>query len=87
MIDTSHDQRQRRCPMLGHEVAFSYCRSPGRERPCGRILDCWWEAFDVKKYITEACGPAAIEALQAPPPPKPTTIFELMQQAQRLKDA
>ena len=50
---TEHDAKKRRCPMLGHEVAFSYCREPGSETPCRKIFDCWWETFDVSAFIND----------------------------------
>ena len=38
----------RRCPRLGGEVAFGYCKVCGGEKtPCFKVFDCWWERFDV----------------------------------------
>jgi hypothetical protein len=47
-----------RCPRLGHQITFSYCRAERGELPCFKTLDCWFEHFDVEGYfrgrLTEA---------------------------------
>ena len=54
---TSQDHRTRHCPMLGHVIGLGYCRAPGVDLPCGRILDCWWEQFDVEAFIQAHYSP------------------------------
>jgi len=45
---------RRRCPRLGGEVSFLYCRENARESGvCWKILDCWWETFDVMSYLQD----------------------------------
>jgi hypothetical protein len=39
-----------RCPRLGHELTFGYCRQESRGKPCRLILDCWWERFDAQQF-------------------------------------
>jgi len=80
---TAHDGRRRRCPRLGHEVTFGYCRQPGRPLPCARITDCWWEAFDVAAFLRAHYTAAQIEQILAPAPPKARTLVELIQQARQ----
>jgi hypothetical protein len=79
---SQHDSRQRYCPRLGHEVAFSYCRQPGEPLPCHRLLDCWWEAFDVSGFVSENFGKESVAMLAEPPKPKMLTLLELVKQAQ-----
>jgi hypothetical protein len=80
---TQHDARRRRCPMLGHEVHFGYCRAPGRELPCGRIFDCWFEAFDVEAFVRAHYSEADVARILAPRKPKVVSIVELIEQARR----
>ncbi|MCD6303919.1 MAG: hypothetical protein J7M21_03035 [Planctomycetes bacterium] len=80
---TAHDHRRRRCPMLGHEVAFAYCRSPGRELPCRRIADCWWEAFDVEGFLRAHYDEQQLREILAPPKPKMLSIVELIEKARK----
>ncbi len=78
---TAHDQRRRRCPRLGHEVAFAYCRRPARDLPCPRIADCWWETFDVPAFLREHYTAEQLAETFAPPKPKAASLIELIQQA------
>ena len=80
---TSHDHSTRRCPMLGHDVPFSYCRAPGRELPCAKVGDCWWEAFDVESFIRAHYSAEQIAQVLAPPKPKTLSIVELIEKARR----
>ncbi|MBN2378123.1 MAG: hypothetical protein JXD22_17125 [Sedimentisphaerales bacterium] len=82
MSITEHDKRKIRCRMLGHEVEFGYCRTPGGESPCRKIFDCWHERFEVVEFIRAHYSPEQIEKMMAPPPPKMVSIIELIQRAQ-----
>jgi hypothetical protein len=49
---SDHDQDVLpRCPRLGHELTFGYCRRETGGKPCRLILDCWWERFDVRSFL------------------------------------
>src|ERR1035437_188464 len=74
-----------RCPRLGHDPTFGYCRQESRGKPCRLILDCWWERFDVRAFL-QAHLPeedmAQVErAGAAPPPSKVLSSVEMIQQA------
>jgi hypothetical protein len=64
-------------------VTFAYCRKPGSDTPCNKILDCWWEAFDVAAFMAEHYGEEAVAATLAPPKPKMLSLIELIEQAKR----
>jgi hypothetical protein len=81
----SHDHRLRRCPMLGHEVAFSYCRAPGSQTPCRKIFDCWWETFDVEAFVRSCYGEEKIAEITAPPKQKVLSLVDLIEQARKEK--
>jgi hypothetical protein len=85
MSDTiaEHDERQRYCPALGHEVDFAYCRSTGSAQPCGRMLDCWWEVFDIAAFVRANYGPETLQRLSSPRPGKAATLLDLVRQAQQ----
>jgi hypothetical protein len=78
-----HDGRKRRCPMLGHEVPFSYCRAPGEKLPCRRICDCWWENFDVVAFVRAHFGPEALDRIRARHADKLFSLVELIDRAQK----
>ena len=82
-----NDQRARRCPRLGHEIKFEYCRQGSRvsgcDCPCRKILDCWFETFDVQAFMLEYYGPETMQQIAMEPRPKITSIIDLIQQAQK----
>jgi hypothetical protein len=75
----------RRCPRLGGDVAFGYCKVCGEgETPCFKVFDCWWERFDVVDHM-KTCLPAQVfDALSrhCAPPDKVTSLLDLIRQAQ-----
>ena len=77
------DNREGYCRILGHYLRFSYCRSCQEGHPCFKILDCWFEKFDVRQFIEENYTAAEIEQFLQPPKPKTQTLLTLIQQAQK----
>ena len=78
-----HDHHSRRCPMLGHDVTFGYCRSPDSDVPCRRIFDCWRETFDVRDFVRSVYGEAMIGRILSAPQDRAATIVDLIQKARR----
>lgn len=78
-----HDTLSQRCPMLGHEVTFSYCRQPGQQIPCRKIFDCWWDKIDIQVFISEHYNEEIQNALHQPPKPKMLSLLEIIEQARR----
>jgi len=76
---------ERRCPRLGGAVSFKYCRHHFAEKElCWKILDCWWESFDVVKLLTRELGEEAVNRLaNTRPPPKTASLMALIEQAQK----
>ena len=81
-----HDQQKRYCPMLGHELHFSYCRSPGSDLPCRKIFDCWFRIFDVEGFIRGHFSQDDIEKINAPRRDKSLTLLELIEKARNRVD-
>ena len=75
----------RRCPRLGNPVPFEYCEVCGDEQqPCFKILDCWWEHFDVVKYLKDNLTEDQFNRLsEARAKPKVTSLIELIEQARK----
>jgi hypothetical protein len=75
----------RRCPRLGNSVPFNYCEICGDDQqPCFKILDCWWEHFDVVQYMKDQLSEEQFNRLiQARPKPKVTSLLELIEQARK----
>jgi len=80
---------ERRCPRLGGPVDFGYClKDAVAQGPCWKILDCWWERFDVAEYLRQRLGDAAVAKLAtAQPKPKVMSLLEQIERArQRCRD-
>jgi len=79
------DSLERRCPRLGGPVPFSYCRTTGEGgMPCFKIMDCWWETFDVRTYLENNLSEAAFKSLtEAKPPDKIASILDLIERAKQ----
>ena len=75
----------RRCPRLGNPVPFEYCEICGDEQQlCFKILDCWWEHFDVVQYLKDNLSEDQFNRLtEARPKPKVTSLIELIEQARK----
>jgi hypothetical protein len=67
-------------------VTFAYCRQGGVKLPCRKILDCWFESFDVAEFVRAHYTPEQIDRFLAPPPPKLVSLYDLMRQAQELRE-
>ncbi len=69
-FEESEKQLTRRCPRLGGPVSFRYCRSCDRDqRACFKIIDCWWETFDVVRYLADMLPGEEMQRLLHPEPP------------------
>lgn len=89
MTTGSFDTLERRCPRLGSIVHFGYCRMCEAERqPCFKVLDCWWERFDVQDVMRRTLSNQAFEHLAHPTPPdKLSGLVALIAQARRRIDS
>jgi hypothetical protein len=79
------ERLQRRCPRLGGDVPFAYCRTSGEDHsPCLKVMDCWWERFDVVAYLKTRLSVEAFDGLAArrPPTDKVASLVELIRRAQ-----
>ena len=64
-MEAAEKQLTRRCPRLGGPVSFHYCRTCEPDKQlCWKIIDCWWETFDVVRYLQERLSPEQINRLK-----------------------
>lgn len=78
------DDVQVRCPRLGHQVHFGYCRVENMDSPCFKALDCWHLQFDVVGYFKQTLSGADFAAAFVHQGrPKMQTLVDLIQQAKQ----
>lgn len=80
-----YEEMERRCPRLGGAVSYEYCRHHATDKePCWKIIDCWWEYFDVVGLLTRELGEEAVNRIaNTRPPSKTASLVTLIQQAQK----
>lgn len=78
------DTVQVRCPRLGHQISFSYCRTENFGLPCPRIIVCWQSLFTVEAYLRRELTPEQWrDAFDKPAQHKVLTLLELIEQARK----
>jgi hypothetical protein len=76
-----------RCPQLGGEVPFSYCRTVNEDFPCRRIVVCWEFRIEISKFLGEHYSLDQIQRALAPPAKtRLNTILELIEKAKKTKE-
>jgi hypothetical protein len=83
---SKYDHLQIRCPRLGGEVPFSYCRVEGGDLPCPRIAICWHPYLPIEAYLRENLTQSQWDRLfNQFPKDKITTLVELIEAAKKRK--
>lgn len=76
-----------RCPQLGGEVPFRYCRIVNDDLPCRRIIICWEFRIEIERFLNENYSIDQIQRCLAPPTKsRMETILEIIEKAKRLKE-
>jgi hypothetical protein len=81
---TKYDHLEVRCPRLGGEVMFQYCKEEGGDLPCPRILSCWSSFFPVEAYLRDQISSENWDRFTGQvPKDKVSTLLELIERAKR----
>jgi hypothetical protein len=85
-MKTEHDEKIIRCPKLGDEMTFSYCRCESGDLPCARIIACWQVAFDVTDVLKRVLTPDQwARFISAKPKEKALSLIELIEKSKAKK--
>ncbi len=64
-------------------MTWHYCRRETDGRPCFKVLDCWWEVFNVEDYLRRTLSEAEFRSLyESRPPSKMAGLIDLIRRAQ-----
>jgi hypothetical protein len=77
------DNKSIYCRKLGHYLRFNYCRREKEGLPCRKIVDCWFEKFNIGHYLHDCFKEDEIMYIFEPPQAKVATLVELIKQAQQ----
>ena len=77
---------QIRCPRLGHQIYFEYCRRENMGQPCFKVLDCWFTYFKVDEFLKQDLGEQGLlDFLTKSGQPKMVALAEMIAEAQKKK--
>ena len=86
LADSPSDEFTIRCPRLGHQINFPYCKSENNGLPCFKTLDCWYNHFDVHAYLTDKLTEKDFKKVFLNKgKPKILSLFDLIEQAKERK--
>lgn len=78
------EQLEIRCPRLGGQVTFGYCRWEQGRLPCRQTLVCWRARFPVESYLRAVLEQEDWDrCFNEQPGGKVQTLLELIERAKR----
>jgi len=84
LID-QYDDRIIRCPRIGGEVNFRFCRCENNMFPCGWIIGCWHERIDIHEFLKGHYSTEELDRIFTLPRPKVESLVNLIEQAKQRK--
>lgn len=82
--EVTHDHLEIRCPKLGGQVTFSYCRREGGALPCQRTIICWQGRFAVEAFLRSVLKTEDWDRwMNQRPKEKVVTLLELIEAAKK----
>lgn len=83
-----YDHREIRCPKLGGQVSFAYCRLEGGDIPCARTILCWQPYFAVEAHLRARLTQAQWDrSFNRQPKEKIVSLIELIEAAKKRNQA
>jgi len=84
-VSGQYDDRAMRCPRVGGEVNFRFCRFENNMLPCRFIVGCWQGQMDIEAFLDEQYSEEELDSIFTPPRPKMETLLDLMEKAKKEK--
>jgi len=82
-----HDGLIVRCPSLGGEVPFRYCRTLQGDLPGPRMTVCWEFRMEISRFLSEHYSADQIRrAWPLPTRTRLKTILDLIEAAEKMKE-
>ncbi len=81
-----YDEKPIRCPKLGGEVNFRYCRLENNRLPCRWVAGCWEKRMDIEEFLSAHYSKEELDRIFAPPKPKIESLLELIEKAKKTKE-
>ena len=79
-----HDEKTIRCPRVGGDVNFRFCRFENNMLPCRWIAGCWQTQMDINTFLQDHYSKQELDQIFAPPKPKIHSLLNLVEKAKKV---
>jgi len=80
-----HDEKTIRCPRVGGDVNFRFCRFENNMLPCRWIPGCWQTYMDINTFLQDHYSKEELNQIFVPPKPKIESLVNLIEKAKKVK--
>jgi hypothetical protein len=80
-----YDEKTIRCPRVGGDVTFKYCRFENNMLPCKWIVGCWRMYIDINKFLEDYYSNEELDQIFALPKPKIQGLVSMIEKAKKVK--
>ena len=78
-----YDDETIRCPRVGGEVNFKFCRSENNMLPCRWIIGCWQNKMDINGFLKDHYSTDELDQAFAPRKSKLESLIGLVEKAKK----
>jgi hypothetical protein len=78
-----HDDKTMRCPRVGGEINFRFCRFENNMLPCRFIVGCWQMQMDINEFLDEHYSQEELDRIFVPPKPKIESLVGLIEKVRK----
>ena len=80
-----YDDNTIRCPRIGGEVNFLFCRTENNMLPCRWMAGCWQGHMEILTFLEDHYTKEELEQIFVPPKPKIESLVSLVEKAKKAK--
>jgi hypothetical protein len=81
----AYDDNMIRCPRVGGEVNFKFCRTENNMLPCRWIVGCWQRRIEINNFLEDHYSNEELTQIFSPPKPKIESLLSLVEKAKKVK--
>jgi len=78
-----YDGNMIRCPRIGGDVNFLFCRTENNMLPCRWIVNCWKGRLDIRTFLEGHYTQKELGQVFTEPKPKVESLVRLVEKAKR----
>lgn len=78
-----YDDKMIRCPRIGGDVNFRFCRFENNMIPCRWITGCWNMRMDIDTFLKDHYSEEELNKIFIPPKPKMQSLIEMVEKTKK----